>query len=259
MPGITYNHTVSRGGFMQVGGLNPGVGDIVAAYDTVISNGGEEMVIPGGVDVDALVQGLQVVQGSIVPAIREPLALSATVDGGGEQLLLSGGVASGTTVNWGTQDISTNSVTVLNWGREDVYRGGVASGTTVSFGGVEAVSAGAADYGATVRDGGEMKVAGIAQYDYIGGGLQDILSGGVTVASVIAGGSFNIGTQDIENGGFASSTRIFSRGEQVVSSGGRAAYTTVFSGGMEVVQSGGDALSTAVFSGGEQVVSMGGT
>jgi autotransporter passenger strand-loop-strand repeat protein len=249
--GIEYvfDHAVDGGASVYGSQLVEGI-QASAAWATVDRGGTQSITFNGQASWTTVNNGTQDVG-------TGGTALSATINNNGVQIVenrlawtgsFAGGVASATTVNWGgREDVlsgGTTYDTVLNFGRENVSSGGMAFGTIVNFGGVETVSSGGNDYAATVLDGGEIDVNGVARYDYIAGGVQDIFSGGLSISAAVAQGATGLGTQDIERGGVASGTQVFASGEQVISSGGMAISTNVFSGGQQIVQSGGRTLYT---------------
>jgi autotransporter passenger strand-loop-strand repeat protein len=88
-------------------------------------------------------------------------ATNVEVDFGGSPVVESGGLASGTTVNGGEQDVfgAASGATVFA-GSQVVESGGIASGTTINSGGLEVVSANGFDVGALINSGGDQDVSG---------------------------------------------------------------------------------------------------
>src|SRR5262245_25142485 len=152
----------------------------------------------------------------------------------GEQIVLSGGLASGTTINsGGEQEVSGGTVSaaiINNGGNQGVVSGGVAVGTIINSGGAELVISGGTVVSTIVNSGGR----------------QTLFSRGTAVATVVnSGGTQNVGGF-LFGGGTASGTIINSGGLQNVSGGGKAVATTIHGGGLEVVGFAGTASGTTV-------------
>jgi autotransporter passenger strand-loop-strand repeat protein len=127
---------------------------------------------------------------------------------GGEQTVLSGGKAVGTTILNGSYEVvSASGVTsggsISSGGREDVY--GSASGTTVNVGGVEYIRVGGVASG-TILNGAEQAVLSGGKAvgtTVLGGGYEVVSSGGS-----IAGGTIGGGTLEIMSGATANAATI---------------------------------------------------
>jgi autotransporter passenger strand-loop-strand repeat protein len=215
------------------------------------------LVEAGGTAIDTVVVQEEVdvfgiTRGSILSAGDEVVssggtASGTTVNNGGEQDIEAGGTASGTTVNdGGLQDVyGTASNTILSGdligGEQDVESGGTASGTIVSSGGWQEVEAGGTASGTTVDDGGWQDVSGTAIDTTLSGSEQVVYSGGAASGTVLSGGEQNVW-------GAATSTTVMSGGLELV--WGTDAATTVNNGGEQDVEAGGTASGTTVDDGG---------
>ena len=242
-----------------------------AVTSTVISGGGAQYVNGGTADQTTVYDGLQVVNGGTATntvvsgstAEQDVFAGSAvnTTVNGGNQFVLSGGVASATTVAGGAQYVSSGGSAVntvlLSSGVQSIYDGGVASGTTVSSGGAQNVSSGGSAVNTTVLGSGVQSVyaGGIASSTTLNnGGNQLVANGGQAISATVNSG----GVQTVNSGGLAIGTALNSGGAQTVTSGGIVSSTVVSAGGAQNIASGGIAIGTVVSSGGIQAVSSGG-
>ncbi|MFA6103087.1 MAG: AIDA repeat-containing protein [Victivallaceae bacterium] len=169
----------------------------------------------------------------------------------GNQTIISGGIATTTTVNsGGWQGVISGGAahaTIVNAsGYQYIFSGGTADGTTVNSGGEQCVSSGGTATSATVNSGGAQYVAagGMAVAATINsGGSQQVIATAVSTA-------INCGSQNVI--GTATSTTVNSGGTQGIASCGTADYTTVNSGGEQTVISGGTATTTTLNFGGWQ-------
>jgi autotransporter passenger strand-loop-strand repeat protein len=113
---------------------------------------------------------------------------------GGQEVVSSGGIASGATIDIGSQLISGGAAvgtTITGPGVEAVFSGGVASVATVGSSGVVIVSAGGATLGDAIIDSGFQQIwsGGAARATTISrGGTLSVLSGGVASGTMISGG-----------------------------------------------------------------------
>jgi autotransporter passenger strand-loop-strand repeat protein len=117
---------------------------------------------------------------------------------------------------------------VLSGGILEVLSGGSATNATIV--GIEVVSSGGADIGATVS----------------AGGYQQVFSGGVATAATIQSGGYEY----VNSGAAASSTTVDSGGLEMIIPGGMGDGATVASGGTIVLESGGLLSGTIVLNGG---------
>lgn len=120
-----------------------------AATGATIGGGGYQNVEPGGTATETIIQtsGVQEVLGSGVD-------VDATVVGG-NQVILLGGIAIGTTINSGVQTVyGTSHHATVNSGRIVVYSGGTAADTILNNGGLEFVQYGGTANGTIVNSGG---------------------------------------------------------------------------------------------------------
>jgi autotransporter passenger strand-loop-strand repeat protein len=109
---------------------------------------------------------------------------SGTTLNDGPVQIVSGGVASGTTINFAHQYVSKGTAidTTLNGGSIVYYLGGVGSNTTVNNFGVEEVRAGGVARGTTVSGG---------PFSYLGG-TELVFNGGSASGTTISGGSVEV-------------------------------------------------------------------
>jgi autotransporter passenger strand-loop-strand repeat protein len=157
------------------------------------------------------------------------------VSGGGEQRVVSGGVASATVVSsGGRQYVSSGGAAVdtmaSSGGAIDVLAAGTLAGTVVSGGGEAVVSSGGDATGTTV----------------LGGGIVFVRSSGATTGTVVSSGGLAL----VSSGGLASGTTVLSGGQEVVYSGGVASGTVVSGHGRETISSGAEARGLTVSAGG---------
>ncbi|PWT84366.1 MAG: hypothetical protein C5B56_15750 [Proteobacteria bacterium] len=207
----------------------------------------------GGVDVTAalFVAPGNSVSGAVLTASISQLvsgtAVSTTINDGGSQLVVPGGIDINAQINDG--------------GLQTIFSGGTASATTVNDPGTQVISAGGVVVGA-VLSGGEQDVFGSASGTTVEyGGSQYVGSGGTVGRSIVNYG----GTQSIDAAGSASGTTLNNRGVEFVGAGGTdlgalisggrqdvfgaASGATVFSGGLQIVESGGTANGTTISGG----------
>ena len=178
-----------------------------------------------------------------VSAGMSPKDKGDVILGGGTEEVISGGVASTTTIE-GTSGLSgiqiisgggeaINAV-VSAFGSQSIISGGLASGTTVSSGGTQFVSAGGSAFATAVRAGGV-----------------EIVSGGLVSGTTV----FNSGQLEVEAGGSASSTIIRNGGVLTVGGGGTANGVQL-SGGSAEIQSGGTLGSGLSFASGGSTLTI---
>jgi autotransporter passenger strand-loop-strand repeat protein len=255
--------TVSSGGFEDVFG---------SAVAILVLNGGSQTVEAGGT-VSAVVldgAGLETVSG---------FAGGTVVGSGDEELVASGGVASGSVISSG--------------GSEIVLSGGLTSDTTIAGGALE-LEAGALASGLISFTGGsgilqldslaspEAAVAGLMTGDTIDfrevpfagsdtvafdGTVLTVSGGGVSESVRVTGlGASSVfllrsdGNGGSDAGLVPASGAVVSAGEVLhISAGETLSGVTVLSGGVLEVDAGGAAVGTMVSSGGEELVEPGGT
>ncbi|HEV8679294.1 MAG TPA: Hint domain-containing protein [Stellaceae bacterium] len=217
------------------------------ASGSVVSFGGQQTVSSGGVASDSIVHGVQrvssggVASGTVVSGGALDLfgtGFGTVVSSGGEETILSGGLASGSVVSSG--------------GLQDVFIGGVASSSVIRGGELDLAGAG---FGTVVSSGGRVDLSGIGVGTVVSsGGMETILSGGLASGTTVSDG----GQEVVSASGVANGTIITGTGLQTVHSGGTARSATVESGGLQHVFSGGVASDTTVDLGGSVTVSDGG-
>ena len=187
--------------------------------------------------------------------------VSSLVGAGGFELILSGGVASGTTVAGGESDVLGDSINAVirtevggrnRAGNQFVSSGGYANATRVFAGASQVVSAGGKVTSTSLELNGSLFVSGATTDTVIStGGYAFVQSGGSAATTDVKGG----GTQVVSNGGSAFATLLETGGFEKVSAGGSAVLTKVASGANQTVFAGGAAAGTMVSSGGQQDVS----
>lgn len=121
------------------------------ASAAVVLSGGTEIFFTGGND-----SGTQVDSGAIFRLVNAVVANGATLKVGPQSATTT---LSGATLSGGA-DLVTLSAMVQSGGKEQVLSGGVASSTIVQSGGVENLLAGATAWSATVLSGGELSGLG---------------------------------------------------------------------------------------------------
>ena len=155
-----------------------------------------------------------------------------TVLSGGEMNVLSGGTATGTELNTGTEIVSgTDSGSIINGGLQQIASGGKAVSTTIN-GGTQEIQEGGSSEGTVINTNG----------------LQQVASGGVSVNTTISGGEMNV-----LSGGTATGTELNS-GTEIVSGTDSG---SIINGGLQQIASGGKAVSTTI-NGGTQSIYGGG-
>ncbi|APL11425.1 adhesin (plasmid) [Escherichia coli] len=147
-------------------------------------------------------------------------------------LLNAGDTATDTTINYdGGQSVSSGGSatnTTINGGSQFVY-GGSATNTTINNGGIQSVT------GGSVTD------------TTINGGGRQWLDDGATATNTIIN---NNGSMSVRDGASATNTIINNRGSMVVEVGGSATNTTINSGGGLSVYGGASAVDITQNSGG---------
>jgi autotransporter passenger strand-loop-strand repeat protein len=193
--------TINGGGFLALSG-GTAVGTTVNAEGSVFVSSGSltsgTLILSGDSS-----GGAEFVRGS---------AINTTLDNGAQQIVRSGGAATGTVVNGG------GAV-------EFVFSGGVASGTTVNSGGFQEVGA--------TNSGGTSSAGGTAVSTTVNSaGVESVIAGGVASGTVVNAG----GRLGVRPGGTASGAML-SGGTEYVSSGGTAQDVTFggSSGTLELV------------------------
>ncbi|EFN8552479.1 TPA: autotransporter adhesin AIDA-I, partial [Escherichia coli] len=186
---------------------------------------------------------------------------SATVvNSGGFQRVSAGGIATGTKLSGGTQNISSggkaSATEVFSGGKQNIYADGIASGTRINQSGYVNISSGGYAESTIIKSGGTQSVLsnGLASGTMINNsGRENVSNGGASYNAIINDG----GNQYIYSNGEATGATVSAGGFQRVSSGGTATGTKL-SGGNQNVSSGGSAIAAEVYSGGKQTVYAGG-
>ncbi len=191
------------------------------AIDTLIKDGGSEIVFSGG------------------------FTISTTVRAGGYEFVSSGGTAAETGVKDG--------------GYLEISSGGLASSAAVSAGGTLIVSAGgsAIDTGSGVA--AVVMVTSLVQSGQTVSGLVigsdtvlEVASGGFALSTTVVQG----GGETVFSGGSAADTVVSGSGSLTVSSGGAVTDTVVESGGTFALLSGASMTGTVVSSGADATVTQ---
>lgn len=187
--------------------------DAGASYSNVAVESGAGLVVRGAIAGGTVAQGAELsVYGSAssVTVLGEQavqtggVVTDTTIGAGGEQRVINGAAANGTTIEGGTQHVygtaddttidaaglqhvhgSATDTIVNNGGEQNVYAAATATGTTVNAGGIQI------DWGnaiATTIDGGSQYVYGTAADTVILSGTQYVEAGGATYGTMIGSG-----------------------------------------------------------------------
>ena len=243
----------SGGGIMVGSGGRLDVSSGGLATNTSISAGGSAVISASGSAVLDNVSsgGVEVIYGT---------SISASIHSGGQESVLSNGVASASLVLGGGSDIisaggSAFGATIDTGGSETVLSGGVAKLTTVELAGTQVVSAGGHASGTMVIGGTQTVLAGASV------AVTTVSIDGVVVVSGAATSSIaeGDGTIKVANGGTTSLTQVNAGGLEIVLAGGSAVSTTVNAGGAQGVSAGGTAVDAIIAAGGLERVASGGT
>lgn len=232
--GGTANDTVSSNGTIRVEGNNNNNQLFASASETVVNGG----ISDGSVLNDNATQ--------IVEANSE--ASNATLnDKNTAQFIRLDGLAVGTTVNGGTQNVfGTARNTNLTGGTQNVQDGGIVQNTTIN-GGLQIVQLGGTAQntllnsgeqdvrkGAVVTDttisGGGSYVAGVAIRSEITDGFMQVLDGGIAKDTNVQGGLFalNAGAEAVGK------TQIENTGRMLMLAGSNATDVTLNKGSLTV-------------------------
>ncbi|WP_375313358.1 hypothetical protein WHZ77_09055 [Bradyrhizobium sp. A5] len=184
-----------------------------ASYTNVTIESGAGLVVRGAVTTVTVELGAELsVYGSATGATvlgeqaiqTGGVATDTTIGAGGEQRVINGASANGTTIEGGTQDVygtavdttidaaglqnvhgSATDTTINGGGEQNVYQAATATGTTVNAGGIQI------DWGsavATTIDGGSQYVYGTAADTVILSGTQYVEVGGAAYGTMIGSG-----------------------------------------------------------------------
>ena len=233
--GTATSTTISGGNtVVEVGGSAAGVIDQslgVTAYGATVPGGlyglyvkgaASGVVITGSDGVSGTTTGTTVNGGGTENVLAGGVATSTVVNSGGSSLV--SGTANNDTVAGGSQTVSSGGVansTTIASGSQTIGSGGTANGTTINAS-TQTVLAGGSSIGATVNGGGSVINAGSASGVTLNGGgtlantgtlVQG--SGGLAIAATITSGGTITNSGTISGAGFA----IFSDG------GGAASIT----------------------------------
>jgi len=239
------------GGSVNSGGTISGL--VMNSGAAVITNGAYSIAVDGiNIHSGALVQSLEVASGASVTGFIANQSAVLTIDSGGtagSTTLNSGsienisGTVSGAILNGGTFNLHgvANGVIVINGGID--YVSGVENGTTtVNSGGLDIVYKGGQESNATVNSGGNLWL-GDLWYNPVPGGAA---SGGISISATINSG----GNEWVVSGGVTSNATVNNGGIVNIQSGGVAIGTVINSGGVEYIQSGCSVSGGSINSGG---------
>ena len=191
-----------------------------------------------------------------------------TVLSGGEMNVLSGGTATGTELNTGTEIVSgTDSGSIINGGLQQIASGGNAVSATIN-GGTQEIQEGGSSEGTVINTNGLQQVAsgGVSVNTTINGGEMNVLSGGTAtgtelnsgteiVSGTDSGSIINGGLQQIADGGKAVSTTI-NGGTQSIYGGGISENPNVRGGNLRIYQ-GGTSINTTITQGSAELYTGG--
>ena len=191
-----------------------------------------------------------------------------TVLSGGEMNVLSGGTATGTELNTGTEIVSgTDSGSIINGGLQQIASGGNAVSATIN-GGTQEIQEGGSSEGTVINTNGLQQVAsgGVSVNTTISGGEMNVLSGGTAtgtelnsgteiVSGTDSGSIINGGLQQIADGGKAVSTTI-NGGTQSIYGGGISENPNVRGGNLRIYQ-GGTSINTTITQGSAELYTGG--
>ncbi len=191
--------TVANGGIVNGAVVSSGGGQVIddggSASVPVVSSGGSQIILNGGSVIGAIVSGgavqsiqhggfavsttiltngLQTVggsasytaiQGGLQQILSGGIATHTTIDHDGIQDVKPGGLAYFTTINACNQNVSgyVSATTVNSGGTQTVYSGGSAALTTVNNGGRQHVASQGAASDTTVTSGGLLELEAAAQ------------------------------------------------------------------------------------------------
>ncbi len=242
--------------------ISSGATEIVSsgfvASNTVVQSGGL-LLLFGGTAVGTVSAGGQVLSGGVVDYLPGTgyLAQGASISGdllgsGAIQYVLSGGVATATTLLGAQQIIETGGVadatTVSSGGFVQVSAGGLASGAVIQNGGIFGVFEGGLASGTQVSSGGAIGlfdttasaadttlasgavfgiIDGVATGTVVQGGAAIAALGGTTIGSILSSG----GVEGVASGAVASATVLLSGGTVATLPGG-SIVATVSAGGL---------------------------
>ncbi len=172
--GVASYDTVASGGALDDDGVTS---------HTTVAKGGIEGVFPGGYDYYSLIYGNEIVYESTA------VAYYATVEAGGAQSIVVGGLAYDTTVlHGGFQSVYSGGVAdyTQDYGVETIASGGKAYGDLVRSGGVVYVSSGGADSASSIYAGGAeiVSAGGVVSGAKVALGVLTVSSGGAVSAGL---------------------------------------------------------------------------
>jgi autotransporter passenger strand-loop-strand repeat protein len=241
--------------------------------DTSLGSSGDLYISQGGLAISTTTLLGERGEGTEL-VLAAGIASETTIDGGLE-IVSSGGISYGATVNspypfeagLGELDVSSGGLaigtTVNSGGAEYVASGGVTSGSTISLGGTEYILAGAVDEGSVVLDGTEIISSGGTVYVttnnqagflIMSSGSTKAIGSGIIVSSLVV-----TSVMTLEVSGVAKDASIYNHGTENVLQGGNTVGTVISSGGELKTFSGGIDSNSIVQPGGTEIVLAGGT
>ena len=145
--------------------------------------------------------------------------------------------------------VSSGGITLGNGDSLTVLAGGTATSTTIDSGGIELVSSGGTATSTSVTFGGVEIVSsgGLANDTSVTAGVLDVY--GSSVDTVL----FDVGYENVYQGGVASGTTLNSVTLQQIYTGGVASGAVINSGGGQYVYSSGETVDTLVNSSGVEL------
>jgi autotransporter passenger strand-loop-strand repeat protein len=169
-------------------------------------------------------------------------SVSATINSGGEEIVVLGGIDISATINAG--------------GLQIVGSGGLTDGAVINSGGRQLVGITDDPGGGGELPTSEFFSGGTASNTVVnGGGLETVADGGVTVfTTLIGGGSTLVANEFVEDSGSAVDTVVDQNGILFLETSGVALGTTVNGGGFELIGQGSLAIGTTVNAGGADLV-----
>ena len=237
--GVANSTTINSGSIFIYGGV---------ANETTINSGGRVSIYSGGVANEIILSsggwlGSWMQHGETAASITAMTDFRLTgtatnLNGSGNFSIISGGVASKTTINSGSMTIAS---------------GGVAKNTTINSGGSVYISSGGVANEIILSSGGRLGTW--MQQGETAASITAMTGSGLTGTATNLNGS---GTFSIISSGMANETTVNYNGSMYISSGGVASKTTVTVWGHMFISSGGVANETTINSHGRLYISSGG-
>ena len=236
---------------------------------TKLSAGGSEYVSSGG-----LASGTQISEGGLQKVYYGGTVRNTVISEGGTQTLFgnatssAGGVAIGTIISGGTQNITSYAVasnTQIVTGTQNISKYAVASDTTISAGGTQNVASLGSAFNTVIEAGGSQIVSkggtvisttlNSGAYQSMAGATANVLIINEGASQKVSGTSAASGilTSVVINGGIqtvaratVTSTQILSGGSQILNANTTVESTIIETGGYQQVGNNATANSTTV-------------